>query len=73
MDAKFAYQQVAEDITRRIRIGEITIKLPSERALAEEYGCAYATVRHAMDLLREQGLIVTRHGRGTFVRSDPNV
>jgi DNA-binding GntR family transcriptional regulator len=28
---------------------------------------AYTTVRHAMKILRERGVIVTIHGRGTFV------
>lgn len=64
-----AYVQVASDVARRIRTGEITRKLPAERALADEYGVAYVTVRHAMEVLREQGLIVTIHGRGTFVAS----
>ena len=62
-----SYLQVANDIARRIDVGEITLKLPSERALAEEYQVAYTTVRHAMQILRERGLIVTIHGRGTFV------
>jgi len=62
-----AYVQVANDVARRIGAGEITRKLPDERALADEYGVAYVTVRHAMQVLREQGLIVTIHGRGTFV------
>ncbi len=62
-----AYVQVASDVARRIKAGEITRKLPAERALADEYGVAYVTVRHAMQVLREQGLIVTIHGRGTFV------
>ena len=57
---------MANDVARRIESGEITRKLPAERSLAEEYGCAYTTVRHAMDVLRERGLIVTVHGRGTF-------
>jgi GntR family transcriptional regulator len=48
-------------------VGEITAKLPSERSFAEEYGVAYTTVRHAMAVLRERGIIVTAHGRGTFV------
>ena len=52
---------------RRITEGEITRKLPSERSFADEYGVAYTTVRHAMALLRERGIIVTVHGRGTFV------
>ena len=54
----------------RIEAGEITHRLPSERDLAEEYGVAYQTVRHAMKLLRERGLIITRQGRGTFVAQD---
>ena len=65
--AEYAYVQVADDIQRRIAEGEITSKLPSERSLAEEYGVAYTTVRHAMAVLRERGTIVTAHGRGTFV------
>ena len=47
--------------------GEIELKLPSERSFAEEYEVAYTTVRHAMAVLRERGIIVTVHGRGTFV------
>jgi GntR family transcriptional regulator len=62
-----AYLQVANDVARRIGEGEIIHKLPAERALAEEYGVAYITVRHAMAILRERGLIVSIHGRGTFV------
>lgn len=62
-----SYLQVADDIARRIEAGEITRKLPAERAIAEEYGVAYITVRHSMQILRDRGLIVTIHGRGTFV------
>ncbi|WP_300604297.1 winged helix-turn-helix domain-containing protein [Trebonia sp.] len=65
---QYAYVQVANDVARRITAGEITEKLPSERDLADEYGVAYTTVRHAMDVLRQQGLIITVHGRGTFVK-----
>ena len=63
----FAYIQVANDIASRIEVGDISHKLPAERALAEEYGVAYQTVRHAMKVLRDRGLIITRQGRGTFV------
>jgi DNA-binding GntR family transcriptional regulator len=65
--AQYAYVQVADDIQRRIAEGEITAKLPSERSFADEYGVAYTTVRHAMAVLRERGVVVTVHGRGTFV------
>lgn len=62
-----AYMQVADDVAKRISEGEITRKLPAERALAEEYEVSYITVRHAIAVLRERGLIVSIHGRGTFV------
>ena len=62
-----AYIQVADDLARRIRENDIAFKLPAERALAEEYGCSYITVRHATASLRDRGLIVSIHGRGTFV------
>ncbi|MEU8975487.1 GntR family transcriptional regulator [Streptomyces monashensis] len=44
--------------------------MPAERDLALEYGVAYLTVRRAAQVLRERGLILTVHGRGTFV-ADP--
>lgn len=64
---KHAYIQVAEDVARRIDRGEITRRLPSELTLAEEYEVSCGTVRRGMAVLREQGRIVTIHGRGTFV------
>ena len=68
MGEQYAYMQVADDVERRINDGEITAKLPAERELAEDYGVTYTTVRRAMEVLRERGLIITRHGRGTFVK-----
>jgi GntR family transcriptional regulator len=66
--AEYAYVQVADDVQRRITEGEISAKLPSERSFAEQYGVAYTTVRHAMALLRDRGIIITVHGRGTYVK-----
>jgi GntR family transcriptional regulator len=61
------YEQVVDAIARRIASGYYLIKLPSERALAEEFGVSYITVRHVMAILRVRGLIISVHGRGTFV------
>lgn len=63
------YVRVAADIAARIASGELApgTRLRSERDLADHYGVAYGTMRRAMQHLREQGLIVTIHGRGTFV------
>jgi GntR family transcriptional regulator len=61
-----AYMQVATAIAARIEAGEFTGRLPAERDIAAEYGVAYQTVRHAMAVLRERGLVITRSGRGIF-------
>jgi GntR family transcriptional regulator len=65
--SKKSYLQVADDIARRIEEGDIKLKLPAERDLATEYGAAYTTIRRATLELRKRELIVTVHGRGTFV------
>jgi GntR family transcriptional regulator len=63
------YVQVADRITAQIESGHLApgARLPAERDLAAEFGVSYDSVRRAMELLRERGLIVTVHGRGTFV------
>ena len=64
---RHAYQQVADAIAASITDGTYTIRLPSERDLAEEFEVSYITMRHAMKLLRERDLIESIHGRGTYV------
>jgi GntR family transcriptional regulator len=68
-DADLAYMRVADDIAARIASGELKpgARLRAERDLAEYYEVSYGTVRRAMEVLRERGLITTIHGRGTFV------
>ncbi|MGH8861828.1 MAG: FadR/GntR family transcriptional regulator [Jatrophihabitantaceae bacterium] len=45
-------------------------RLPSERDLAEQLGASRATVKQALVVLEVQGLVETRHGGGTFLRSN---
>jgi GntR family transcriptional regulator len=68
-DADLAYQRVADDIAARITSGELAAgaRLLPERDLAGYYSVSYGTVRRAMQVLRDRGLITTIHGRGTFV------
>ncbi len=44
--------------------------LPPERALAARYGVSRPLIREALRSVEELGLIETRPGRGTFVRSE---
>jgi GntR family transcriptional regulator len=66
---RLIYVQVAEHIAARIHAGDLEggQRMPPERDVATEYGVAYNTIRKSMELLRQQGLIITMHGRGTFV------
>lgn len=44
-------------------------RLPSESELAKGFGVGRSTVREALQVLGHLGLIESRNGRGTFVRS----
>ncbi len=64
------YRQLADALREEIVTGEWQpgAPLPSERFLVEHYGMSRGTVREAVNLLKVEGLIDTRHGRGAFVR-----
>jgi DNA-binding GntR family transcriptional regulator len=62
------YRQLADILRGRIERGEITRKVPGEKYLMEDYGVALGTVRQAIALLREDGVVFTTPGLGTFVR-----
>ncbi len=67
--AEFVYVQIADDLAARMWDATYPVgsRLPSEAELAETYGVAKMTVRRALDVLRERGLIRTLHGRGSVV------
>lgn len=60
---------IAARIRERIESGEFASRdwLPSETDLAQTYGVGRDTVRAALALLREERLITTIKGRGSFV------
>jgi GntR family transcriptional regulator len=41
--------------------------LPAQRELADEFGVSMMTLRQALQLLADEGLVGTRHGLGTYV------
>jgi GntR family transcriptional regulator len=65
-----AYRQLADILQAQIESGELEpdSPVPSETRLIQDYGVARGTVRHAIEVLREAGLIVTVQGRGSYVR-----
>lgn len=63
------YQQIAAIIRQRVADGvyKSNRAIPPEHDLVEEFGVARNTVRAAIRLLNEEGVLRTVRGRGTFV------
>ncbi|MDG9702655.1 winged helix-turn-helix domain-containing protein [Streptomyces sp. DH37] len=62
------WEQIADTLRERIRSGEYPPRrLISEVRLEAEFGVARVTVRKATAALREEGLIITTPGMGSFV------
>lgn len=63
------YKSIAERLRLRLNSSDYNIgsPLPAEKMLAQEFGVARMTIRKAIDLLVGWGLVVRRHGSGTFV------
>ena len=57
------------DLIEQLGVGEA---IPSERQLTADLGVSRLTVRAALDELVREGLLVRRHGSGTFV-SEPKI
>lgn len=65
------YQQLADSLRDKIYEGKYAFgdKLPSERSLAEKFGISHLTVRKALAILEEEGMLLRVQGKGTFVRA----
>jgi GntR family transcriptional regulator len=63
------YQQLAAILRGQINDGTLPANrpVPSIATLVQEYGVARGTAIHALDVLREEGLVRTVQGRGTYV------
>jgi len=70
MDPTPLYNQLADILREMIKSGELQPRssLPSESFLQQEQGVSRGTVRMAIGILRDEGLVITIRGRGTFVK-----
>ena len=68
-----AYQQIADDLRRKIAEGEIPVgsAIPSTAELTRTYGVSTTVIRAAVAQLRADGLLVGQPGKGVYVRSTP--
>jgi GntR family transcriptional regulator len=63
------HRQIAAWLRAQIQAGDLAPDdpLPSEKDLIDLFGVARTTVRRAVAYLRDQGVVYTVAGRGTFV------
>lgn len=70
------YKDIADDIRQKIKKQEYTFgqKLPYEYVLCMSYHCNKETMKKALEILVQEGLIIRRRGAGTFVKDfDPSL
>jgi GntR family transcriptional regulator len=71
--AELPSERIAALLRSRIESGDLRPgdQLPPVSALATEHHVSTATVAKAIKVLRDEGLVVSRHGWGTFVAERP--
>ena len=67
------YYQIANQIKSWISDGKVGVgqKLLPERMLAKGFQVSYMTVRNAIGLLVQEGVLVRKHGKGIYVIHNP--
>jgi GntR family transcriptional regulator len=67
---RVGYRDIANDLRRQIDSGELPpgSRVPGENDLMSQFGVEQPTARRALDVLKNEGLIVAKRGSGTFVR-----
>ena len=61
------FEQLAALLKAEIDAGKITVRLPSEIALTQEYGVSRGTAHRAVMILVDAGYARISRGKGTFV------
>jgi GntR family transcriptional regulator len=73
-DARPLQVRIADELRAKIDHGEYAPgqQLPTLGELSQQFKCSFAAIRKAIDLLKQQGVVITLQGRGTFVRDRPH-
>ena len=66
--ADLVYRSVMRDIKHKILNGDYAnMKLPDERSLSSDYGVSRSSIKRALGILAQQGIIFKKRGSGTFI------
>ena len=74
-DSRPMYLQIMDQIKQRIALGDWKVgeKLLSIRELAVGLKVSVITVKRAYAELEQEGVIVTQHGKGSFIATGPEL
>lgn len=82
MSSRSPYLRIADELRQELEDGRYDdgVPLPSQAELKERFGVAYMTIRSAIAVLKNEGYVQTRQGRGVYpvppqlrrVRSGPS-
>lgn len=63
-------QMIADDIQARIEAGEFNrmMSLPTTKEFCRHYETSNRTISQAFEALKARNLIITRPGKGTFLK-----
>ena len=66
--ADLVYRSVMRDIKQKILKNQYAgMRLPDERSLSETYGVSRSSIKRALGILAQQGIIFKKRGSGTFI------
>ena len=66
--ADLVYRAVMRDLKQKILAHQYPkMKLPDERTLSADYEVSRSTIKRALDVLVQQGIIFKKRGSGTFI------
>lgn len=68
---RIRYQEIADELRERLAEEPVGSVLPSESEMSAEFGASRVTIRRALELVRDDGLIAARQGFGWYVAGEP--
>lgn len=67
----YKYEKIVEEIKKDIKNGRYQKGLPSERDLAKQFETSRGTIRKVIDLLKEESVVNSARGSGTYLNRRP--
>jgi DNA-binding GntR family transcriptional regulator len=61
------WEQLARILRDKVRSGEMAGRVPSIKSLSQEYEVSTRTAERALTTLRDEGVLVSLHGKGYYV------